>query len=256
MNSDPSLGALSAQTVLHAWDQAQDQAPQQRALALLRMAWPDTAPQDWGKLPLGARDSRLFTLFEALFGTALDTLVDCPACSEALELALRTTDLRPEAIHNIIDPPPLLFDGFELVYRLPCSDDLVALEQPAANALSPVQRLIERCVLQAGQSDKHVHPTELPSTVIDRLQQDMAQHDPGADIRMALTCPACGHGFERRFDIANYLWEELDDWAQRTLAEVHTLASAYGWSEPQVLSLSADRRRRYIAWVQGQVVAS
>jgi hypothetical protein len=34
-------------------------------------------------------------------------------------------------------------------------------------------------------------------------------------------------------------------------AEVHTLASAYGWSEAQILALSATRRQRYIALVQG-----
>ena len=91
---------------------------------------------------------------------------------------------------------------------------------------------------------------ELPAAVIDQLQQDMAARDPGADLRIALTCPACGHGFDRRFDIAGHLWDALDDWAERTLAEVHALAGAYGWSEPQVLSLSAARRQRYIAMVQ------
>ena len=84
MSLHHAFGALSAQAVLHAWEQAQGLPPQQRALALLQLAWPDVAPQRWGALPLGARDDRLFTLFEALFGGALETLVDCPACGEAL----------------------------------------------------------------------------------------------------------------------------------------------------------------------------
>ena len=92
---------------------------------------------------------------------------------------------------------------------------------------------------------------QLPHSVVDRLEQEMARRDPGADARVALECAACGHAFERRFDIGAYLWDELDDWAQRTLAEVHVLAGAYGWSEPQVLALSASRRRHYISLVQG-----
>ncbi|GAA0764039.1 hypothetical protein LRH25_10650 [Ideonella azotifigens] len=252
MSLDHAHGALSAQSVLHTWEQAQAMAPLRRSLALLRLAWPEVTPGEWGALPIGARDARLFALFEALFGATLDTLVDCPACGEALELSLRTTDLRPEPAGEPA-PQPLQCEGYELAYRLPCSDDLAAL-QGSGNASTAVQQLIERCVLQARLAGRVVNAAELPPAVIERLQQDMALRDPGADIRVALSCPACAHGFERRFDIGDYLWEELDDWAERTLAEVHTLASAYGWSEPQVLSLSADRRRRYIALVQGLVV--
>lgn len=251
MSLDHAQGALSAQSVLHTWEQAQALDPLRRSLALLRLAWPEAETGDWGALPIGTLDARLFALFEALFGATLDTLVDCPACGEALELSLRTADLRPEPA---IEPtPPLACDDYELTYRLPCSDDLAALHG-AGDTEAAVQQLIERCVLRARHADRVVDAAELPPAVVERLQQDMALRDPGADIRIALCCPACGHGFERRFDIGDYLWEELDDWAARTLAEVHTLASAYGWSESQVLSLSADRRRRYIALVQGMVV--
>jgi hypothetical protein len=253
MNPAYAHGALSAQAVLHTWEQAQAMDSTARALALLRLAWPEVAPDDWGALPIGARDARLFALFEALFGPALDTQVDCPACSEALELQLRTTDLRPAPSHAH-EPPHLQFEGYELAYRLPCSDDLAAL-QGASDTAGAVQQLIERCLHEARRAGRVVDAAALPPAVLERLQQDMALHDPGADIRIALSCPACGHGFERRFDIGDYLWEELDDWAERTLTEVHTLASAYGWSEPQVLSLSADRRRRYIALVQGLALA-
>lgn len=252
MSLNHAQGALSAQSVLRTWEQAQAMDPLRRPLALLRLAWPEVAPGAWGALPIGARDARLFALFEALFGATLDTLVDCPTCGEALELSLRTADLRPELPGEPV-PPLLQCEGYELTYRLPCSDDLAAL-QATDDTAAAVQQLIERCVLQARRADRVVDAAELPPTVVERLQQDMALRDPGADIRIALSCPACGHGFERRFDIGDYLWEELDDWAERTLAEVHTLACAYGWSEPQVLSLSADRRRRYIAMVQGLMV--
>ena len=38
----------------------------------------------------------------------------------------------------------------------------------------------------------------------------------------------------------------LDAWARATLLDVHLLATAYGWSEPEVLALSALRRRYYL----------
>ena len=44
--------------------------------------------------------------------------------------------------------------------------------------------------------------------------------------------------------------QEIHAWAKRTLREVHTLASAYGWSEREILSMSAVRRALYLEMVQ------
>ncbi len=48
------------------------------------------------------------------------------------------------------------------------------------------------------------------------------------------------------FDILSYLWTEIEDWAQRLLVDVHTLAVSYGWSERDILALSPRRRRMYL----------
>ena len=40
-------------------------------------------------------------------------------------------------------------------------------------------------------------------------------------------------------------WLEIDAWARRTLRDVHALASAYAWSERDVLALSPTRRTLY-----------
>jgi hypothetical protein len=42
------------------------------------------------------------------------------------------------------------------------------------------------------------------------------------------------------------VWAELQARATALLADVHVLASAYGWTEPQVLSLSPERRAAYL----------
>jgi hypothetical protein len=249
------MSALTAQAVLQTWEQAQGEHPVRCSLALLHAAWPDVEARQWGALPIGARDACLLTLYESLFGPELDTLVGCPACSEPLQVSFSTADLRRTAADEdgLAAPPSVLrCGGYELGYRLPNSDDL--LEVIGARDDTPeaaVARLLEGCVLDARRDGMRTAVGELPPAVIDHLQQEMARRDPGADTRVALVCSACEHAFARRFDISAYLWAELDDWAQRTLAEVHSLASAYGWSEAQILALSATRRQRYIALVQG-----
>ena len=243
--------ALGAGALLQAWEVAQPLTLRQRADALLRLAWPDVPPEAWGSVPLGARDARLLALHEALFGPSLELVADCPACGEVLELSLLTTDLQAGSDGPSDGSPTLACEGYELAYRLPGLDDLVAAAAQASSASEATALLLQRLVLRAHRAGEPVPGSALPAAVVDRLQQDMARRDPCADVRVGLACPACGHAFDRRFDIASQLWDELDDWAERTLAEVHTLACAYGWSEPQVLALGAARRLRYLAMVQG-----
>jgi hypothetical protein len=44
----------------------------------------------------------------------------------------------------------------------------------------------------------------------------------------------------------SFFWQELDDWADRVLRDVHELASAYGWPENEILALSPRRRQCYL----------
>ncbi len=86
----------------------------------------------------------------------------------------------------------------------------------------------------------------LPAEVAEAVAQRMAEADPQADPQLAMHCPSCGHAWSAGLDIAAYLWAEVDAWARRTLREVHALASAYGWSEGEILALSAARRQAYL----------
>ena len=74
--------------------------------------------------------------------------------------------------------------------------------------------------------------------------------DPMAETILSLDCPACGYAWEETIDIATFLWSEVEARAKRLLVEVHTLASAYGWSEQEILSLSEPRRSVYLQMVQ------
>jgi hypothetical protein len=85
---------------------------------------------------------------------------------------------------------------------------------------------------------------------LDDIGRALALADPHAEIRLPLQCPACGHGWEETLDIASFTWEEIEARARRLLFDVHTLASAYGWTEAEILSLGASRRARYLELVR------
>ena len=74
----------------------------------------------------------------------------------------------------------------------------------------------------------------------------MAKADPQADVQFALTCPQCGHNWSSSLDVASYVWSEISARAIRLFNDVHALASAYGWRETDILSMSAARRQIYL----------
>lgn len=139
-------------------------------------------------------------------------------------------------------------DGYELHFRLPNSQDLAAIanNQDVGSARN---RLVQCCIVQACYDGLPVAMEELPDPVIESVTAQMIERDPLAEIQLALTCPVCGHHWQSMFDIVTFLWHEISMEAKRLLREVHILAQAYGWSEGDILSMSAARRQLYIEMV-------
>jgi hypothetical protein len=81
---------------------------------------------------------------------------------------------------------------------------------------------------------------------IDRMTQALDAADPCIDVSIDLTCPACTHTWNAPFDIAAFLWDEIEVRARQLLDDVHVLAARYGWTEAEILRLSDARRSAYI----------
>jgi hypothetical protein len=88
-----------------------------------------------------------------------------------------------------------------------------------------------------------------PDSFIAKIEQRMAEADSGATIELAISCDRCGHGWSVLFDIAHYVWEEIEAHAKRLLREVHALARAYAWSEHEILAMTDSRRALYLEMV-------
>ncbi len=238
------MRSLSARELLGIWEAGETQPLAHRALLLLSAALPELSYEALAQLPIGQRDGLLLTLREGLFGAQLVSAASCPQCGEKLQLTVNTpglhvpTGAEPDALSSTIG-------GYSVQYRLPNSHDLLALAG-CSSVEAGRQLLLSRCV-QNAQVDHIDRPIEaLPPDVIEAIMLCMAQADPQADLQFELNCPACGHRWLAPFDVAAFLWSEIDRWAQRVVCDVHVLASAYGWSEADILSLSATRRQLYL----------
>ncbi|MFJ4276554.1 hypothetical protein [Streptomyces massasporeus] len=229
---------------LATWEAGVAQAPDGRALLLHRAARPELAGDREAllALPVGEREADLFALRRALFGERMQVRLECGACGADMEFELdagefaRTLADRGEPLVRIAE------DGWEVGFRVPGVADLTA----AAAAADPRRALLARCVTDAVRDGRSVFADALPAAVQRRIAEAARAADPGGDVTLTIACPECGEGTRAELDIASYLWTELDAWARDLLLDVHLLATAYGWSEPEILALSPLRRRYYL----------
>jgi hypothetical protein len=247
------MRALSATELLDIWEQGRTGRPAQQALMLLAAAWPDMPADVLAGFSIGRRDACLLTLREWTFGPQLACLTTCPQCGERLELSFDVKDIRapsPLTVDDAIEGKILSLNvaGYEVRFRLPSSLDLITVSGSADVAASR-HLLLERCLLAARYNGEEMAADQLPTEAIEAVVVRMAQADPQADVRLALSCPSCSHRWQAAFDIASFFWSEINAWAYRTLREVHTLASAYGWREADILALSPWRRQAYLELV-------
>ncbi|TLF52863.1 hypothetical protein FEI13_03945 [Halomonas urmiana] len=233
--------ALSPKRLLWAWEHGRRRHPIDRALLLHALAAPDLPPERLADQPLGCRNAALFTLRCAAFGSRLDAWLDCPACGERLEFPLEASQLPPTSAQHA---EPLRVAGHRLTR--PTSRHLARLV-PLDDERQAAMQLLRDCL----PSNAPLPEDEAALTdLLEAAEAALEVQDPWAELSLAFGCPACGHQDSASFDIADYLWEEIDARARELLDDVHVLARAYGWSEPQVLALSDARRTAYLERVQ------
>lgn len=227
--------------VLALWERGLGRHPIDRALLLCAYARPDIPASRLADLPLGTLNAALLSLREASFGPRFDAYVDCERCGGRLELALDTGQLLAGAGDG--GPLPAAIEIAGCRFRAPSSRDLAAVageRDPEAAVL----KFLDRCRVEGATGNlagNAVSP--------DAFEAALETLDPLADLALALACEDCGHRWTAGLDIGALLWEEIEARARALLAEVHRLARAYGWTEPEILALSPRRRAAYLDMV-------
>ena len=230
--------SLSPQKILDVWEAGRQQHELDRALTLLAAAHPELSRDELADLTIGERDAQLLRLRTAMFGAFAGGTAECPQCGEQVEFSLdthtlaRTGELAETAREIEVD-------GTCVRFRLPTSRDL-ADTVAAPDQSRGVRCLVEQCVIEPRL------PKELSDDVVEALSHAMAKADPQAEIIISLGCPNCGKHWELLFDIAHFFWNEIAGQAQRLVYEIDALARTYGWTEREILSLPAQRRRTYL----------
>lgn len=225
---------LSAEGLLHVWEQAQRGSVAQRSLVLLSHALPERDRASLAGLDLAQRDWHLLRLRRRWFGAALAGCAECPACSAQMEVDVDAAAIEGECPG---EAPPFVAENGRR-FRLPTIGDLIAVGG-TADADAAARRLLARCCLDESTT------SDLPATY-DEIDSGLASIAEDRAIAIVLACPDCGETSHHRLDPADFLWAELSSAAAELIEDVHLLARAYGWPERDILAMSSARRRAYL----------
>lgn len=227
-----------AAATLDLWDTLAAAAPPARGAAVLvaRGVAPDLVAAGDVPLAVAAREA-LVTLRDRV-GPVLDTTLSCPACEALLDVPLPLDQVLAGSAG-----PPADADVDGVVVRGPTTSDVLA----ALASHDPAATLRAQCVTWPEGT--------LPDADADlaaRVAATAEQVAGAAGTTLRLQCPECGGEVVADVDAVGLLTERVAEEARDVLADVATLAAAFGWSEREVLALPPARWHAYLRLVRAQ----
>ena len=241
---------LNAAELLDIWDAGRIASPSRRSLLLLSAFLPEER-EVLANRPLGELNARLLRLRTQLFGPTLHCLASCPKCSGPVETAfgiekLLSHAVEPIAEENIIHS--LTHDDCKIDFRLPTAADLLAIVPRLGGQAAGELR--DRLIDKSLRNGECISIGELPGEALEAIERQIAELDPLAHIELNLTCPDCRSDWLEVLHVIDFLWLEIGNLVKRILFEVARIASAFGWSEREILALTPERRRSYLGLLE------
>jgi hypothetical protein len=238
------MRVLSTRDIIQIWELGRDKPGWLRGWLILAAAEPTRSPHELATLPLGVRNDRLLALRRDVVGASLHAYARCPACSSPLEFGLDVDAVRTAPPLRDSRPASTEIAYGDLVLQL---RPLTSLDMAdTTNAEDRHLALLRRSVVAIRRGGEVLSLVDVEQDVLPVVDEHMSDVDPGAVVRLALDCAACGHAWSAALDIGDFFWRELAIQAERLLTETHTLASTYGWRETDILEMSAARREYYL----------
>lgn len=223
--------------LLSAWCEGAGDSAHRQIGNLLATLLPDAVlEQD----TLGQRNRRMLQLHAALFARAIEARVACPECATQNEFAVPCDQMLAAPIAEADAIVELAVDGGTARFRQPRLADIAA----SANDNDHKASLVGRCCLEGA--------TDLSASEVDALAAQYEALDPLANIIIGTPCAQCGSAISATVELADFVSSDIGRLVDGLLRDIDCIASAYGWSEAEVLALPSDRRARYVAMIMAR----
>ena len=141
-------------------------------------------------------------------------------------------------------------------FRLPDGTAQEVAAREASNDLSRAgTALLRASIIEVtGPCGEILDTASTLDALREPLEEAWARLDPAAGLVTTVVCPLCDTTVEVLFDSFSLLAAELR-YTSSILLEVHRLASAYHWTEAEILALPTRRRRGYLSLIDKGVAA-
>ena len=196
----------------------------------------DAPPCGAAQLSASDRDALLASLHRALWGDRIVSSLECTACGAMYDLSFELSALQRQLAQQsesmCVRAQRAIEDAGGERFQLPSADD----EDTAAQC-----GIEDGCAQLLASVCGHGQPdTQADSSAVSKRLEALA---PMIDVDLDTACAECGHAALARFDIQSFVLQRLLDERDSVLGDAHTLASGYGWSLHDILSLTRSMRR-------------
>lgn len=197
--------------------------------------------RELASLCVADRQLLMLRLGELLDGNRVWLTGCCEACRSPFDFSLARSAIPVTPAGAGYPLASATVRGRDVTLRMPTGADqeqLAGLDDRAA-----LETLLRLCLVSVdGQAPDPAFIAGLGAEEIALLEQAVEGTAPAVATRLVAACPECGTEQTLRFD--PYAFRRLS--VDTLLREVHLLASAYHWSEAEILALPTERRRRYL----------
>ena len=247
---------LNGKQLVEIWEAGQNRPLWFKAMLILSHALPGKEKKQLAEMSVGQRNYYLLKLRQLMFGSTIDSRINCPQCGTALEFKMNAGDIMNSLPRNHEEDETQTFsltlDGVRLIFRPLNSRDLAALDQ-CRDTAGARRILLENCIIDiidTLDNGEKKELKELADSITFSLGEKMAsQYDPHVEIAFRMKCALCHLEWKTFFDIVSFLWSEIQAQARRVLHEVHLLARFYGWREADIFAMSNARKQFYLEMV-------
>jgi hypothetical protein len=200
-------------------------------------------------LAVSDRDRLLSAVYTRTYGARIENTLHCPTCDQPFDLDFSLAemdrrleeDARQAAVEPVEDGTFRLSSGRR--FRLPTGRDERAVSRlPLTEAAAA---LLARCLVDGDAVTEDG----------EDIQAAMEVVGPLLNLDLGAACPECGGEQEVHFDIQSYLLGALAQDRPGLALDIHGLATAYGWSREEILSIPRGQRRAYVALVEADAAA-
>jgi hypothetical protein len=221
------------------------------ALASRLATGSDGQAPDWEQLPAADAAAIALAIRRAWLGDTIRTEARCAdaSCAEWMDVAFGIPSYlahhRPRTLRGVTagrEKGWFELAGAQVSFRLPTISDL----QTALTAGDPEACLRQRCL----------QPATVPARAARQVSRAMSALAPSLSGAITACCPSCGASSLLQFDPLTYALAELRAAASGLYEEVHLLASAFSWSERDILALPRSRRAMYAELIHRDRVAA